>query len=69
VFNRILQKLYQINSPDAVTLGGAYEGVQLLQYVYRVTRIVAVGSRLALAVVTWAIRAEDRGHSIICSVS
>jgi len=26
VFNRILQKLYQINSPDAVTLGGAYEG-------------------------------------------
>jgi len=51
--------IYSIKLSDAVTLGGAYNGAELLQQVYKVTWFVAVGRRLieAPAAVTLAIRA------------
>jgi len=54
----------------ALTLGGAYDGDRNSPVGLQGHVIVAVGGRLtAAAAVMYAIRAEGRGSSIMCSVS
>jgi len=54
--------------PDAVRLGGAYDGYELLSEVYKITCFVAVGGRLSEAAAAKTIHGEGRNRSLLAPV-